>query len=434
MRAWQWLKRLRRNERGNVLIIGAASMPLLIGSAALGVDAIQLTLWKRQLQRAADSGAIAGAYAFGQGASQGQAVANDLDEHIDSDLEENEHPVLTDVSVSTGSYAQGSISSDSCATRGVDPCFNRAVGVALTAQRTLPFMSIFTGSATEIRAEAAAALVDEGEYCLISLYDGTDPGITAGGNANLTLGCGMATNSRAESAVTASGSSAVTSTPIAAVGGLDGDGQNFVGDTVLRPHSAVLRDPLSWVPTPPTPTGCVDPPAMGPQYSGTIGNDSGVTCYNYLDAKGTVTMKPGIYYINGGDVTFNSQSVINGEHVVIILTGPNGDAGDMHVNGQATLNLSAPSTGPYHGVVLYRDRRAPVTSVRFNGGATLNLVGALYFPTTDIETMGNFELSSQCIQVVGRKIDFKGTADITNECPDDSGASAFAINVVRLVG
>ena len=29
----QWLKRLRGSEKGNVLMVGAASMPLLIGSS-----------------------------------------------------------------------------------------------------------------------------------------------------------------------------------------------------------------------------------------------------------------------------------------------------------------------------------------------------------------------------------------------------------------
>ena len=54
--------RLRNDERGNILIIVAACMPMLIGAAGLATDTIQWTLWKRQLQRAADSAAIAGVY------------------------------------------------------------------------------------------------------------------------------------------------------------------------------------------------------------------------------------------------------------------------------------------------------------------------------------------------------------------------------------
>ncbi|MDP9085901.1 MAG: Tad domain-containing protein [Pseudomonadota bacterium] len=39
-----------------------AMLPLVIGCAGLATDTIQWTLWKRQLQRAADSAAIAGVF------------------------------------------------------------------------------------------------------------------------------------------------------------------------------------------------------------------------------------------------------------------------------------------------------------------------------------------------------------------------------------
>ena len=55
-------KKLWNDERGNMIVIAAASLPLLIGSAGLATDTIQWALWKRQLQRAADSAAIAGVY------------------------------------------------------------------------------------------------------------------------------------------------------------------------------------------------------------------------------------------------------------------------------------------------------------------------------------------------------------------------------------
>ena len=53
-------KKLWSNDRGNALIIAGAALPLLVGAAGLATDTIQWTLWKRQLQRAADSAALAG--------------------------------------------------------------------------------------------------------------------------------------------------------------------------------------------------------------------------------------------------------------------------------------------------------------------------------------------------------------------------------------
>ena len=56
------LRNLWNDKRGNALILAAAALPLLLGSAGLATDTIQWALWKRQLQRAADSAAIAGVY------------------------------------------------------------------------------------------------------------------------------------------------------------------------------------------------------------------------------------------------------------------------------------------------------------------------------------------------------------------------------------
>src|SRR5438067_10699613 len=72
------LRSLRKSERGNVMVIVAACMPLIIGAAAVGVDTIQLTMAKRQLQRAADSAALAGAYALVQSKGVTAAVDRDL--------------------------------------------------------------------------------------------------------------------------------------------------------------------------------------------------------------------------------------------------------------------------------------------------------------------------------------------------------------------
>ena len=79
MRAF--LRKIWEDKKGNSLVIAAATLPLLLGSAGLATDTIQWALWKRQLQRAADSAAIAGTYAYiAAGAQSGVpgAVSHDL--------------------------------------------------------------------------------------------------------------------------------------------------------------------------------------------------------------------------------------------------------------------------------------------------------------------------------------------------------------------
>ena len=78
---FKFLRKLFKDRGGNALAIAAAAMPLLVGSAGLATDTIQWTLWKRQLQRAADSAAFAGAYASVQNAVVSSAVNRDLTEN-----------------------------------------------------------------------------------------------------------------------------------------------------------------------------------------------------------------------------------------------------------------------------------------------------------------------------------------------------------------
>ena len=51
-----FLKRLWSDRRGNALVVAGAALPLVVGSVGLASDTIQWALWKRQIQRAADSG------------------------------------------------------------------------------------------------------------------------------------------------------------------------------------------------------------------------------------------------------------------------------------------------------------------------------------------------------------------------------------------
>ena len=409
MRAINWLKRLRQSERGNALVIGALSMPLLLGGAAFAVDTIQFTLFKRQLQRAADSTAVAAAYAMTQ----------DKDAHTAGhrDLDENYFPTLAEAeSITPGAFLG----------------FDQAVQVRLRAERSLPFMSIFTKAATNITAEATAAVIQSGRFCVLSLYDGTEPGIDVNGNADLNLGCGMATNSRATEAVTAGGSSTVTASPILSAGGLKGAGNNFKAGTVLQPYAATQSDPFADVPDPVLPSDCSATVDVGP-------NDPAITiqsgCYSSVSIKGGATIADGaVIMVKNGDIGFGSQANVTGTNVTFILTGDNGNAGKVDWNGQATLNLTAPTTGDYAEILFYRDRRAPNVEQKINGGASAVLRGAFYFPSSDIEFTGNAGFQTSCLQMVGQIIRFRGTAEINNTCSLGGNLGGFELKYVKLVG
>jgi hypothetical protein len=411
MRALSWLKDLVSSERGNVFVVGAAVMPLLLGSTAFAVDTIQLSVWKRQLQRAADSSAIAGAYALSQN--------NDTHDAIHGDLDKNAFPTLTQEEFIAVGPRLG---------------FNRTVRVQLTATRTLPFMSIFTQSPTTMIADATAALDGGGIFCMISLYDGPDAGIDVNGNANVTLGCGMKSNCTGAECVTAGGSSSITAAPIAAVGGLNGSSNNFVQPTVLQPHSAPEADPFAYLPNPaPDVTKCTangtltastNFATLGPNPCFLAADIGSNTTLNIPDSVESIT-------IYGGDMTFHGD--INASQITWVMTGPDGAAGDLKINAQANLVMSAPDDGAYKGVLFYRDRRASNIEIKINGGADSVLTGAMYFPSSDITFAGNSGMDVDCLQMVGQKLRFRGGANIRNTCSTNGGPQAFQQTIVRLI-
>lgn len=401
MRAFSWFKNLLSSERGNVLVVGAAVLPLLIGSAAFAVDTIQLAVWKRQLQRAADSSAIAGAYAHSLGDDEHLAILRDLDK--------NEFPLLSqeeDISI------------------GPRLGFDRTVRVQLTATRTAPFISIFTDAPSTIDADATAALVNDGTFCLVALYEGSDDaGIVGHGNGLVDLSCGMKTNSGADAAIVAGGGIQFKADPAASVGGMKVKDGSFAAGTTFQPFAAKQSDPLAYLPEAELPPGCElqeDP--------GTASLSPG--CYSSLTFKDAATLQPGTYYVTG-NVDFQSKADVVGKGVTIIMTG---QESDMKVNGQAKLDLSAPTDGDYKGVLFYRRRDADEITIKFNGGADMKLEGAMYMKTADLEFNGGADMDINCLQMVANKFKFGGGATIKNKCPTGSGSSAFQTTVVRLVG
>ena len=413
------IRRLLQDKAGNMLMMAAASMPILIGAAGLATDTVQWTLWKRQVQRQADSAALAGAYAVAQGFSASDSATSDISRL--SLITLSQTPTIENAPT-TGSYAGNA----------------KAVRVVLQTTAELPFSKILGVRAPVIYGEATAAVVGSGDYCVVSLEKTSTVGITLQGNATVNLGCGIATNSRASNAVYAGGSSTVTATPVAAVGGLTSS-SNYVSPTTLMPYSIAVQDPYAGLPTPAAAnlTGC------NKKLSAKPGDTQSYSpgCYNNVDIKGTVNLAPGVYYIDGGTFDVGSQAVINGTGVTIILTSSNAannpsSIANVNINGGATLNLKAPTdlSDPYHGVLFYQDRRALDSGTNMiNGNASSVLQGAFYFPGQAMSFSGTSGMTTDCVKMVGKRVTFIGNSSIVNPCKD-TGVDKVTATLVRLVG
>ena len=432
------LKKLWRDRRGNALVVAGAALPLIIGSAGLATDTIQWVLWKRELQRLADSSALAGVYAI----KGGNAVGTCSNLTTPAYTDPVPYVIKTNNVITADSNLTCSVhNSPLTGTYASDP---DAVQVDLTMQRNLSFSGMFMSAAPTIRASATATIVPSGTYCVVSLESGSATGLDATGSTNVNLGCGMITNSTSLSAAVATGSSSVTASPIAAVGGIPSS-THWGSGTVLQPFTIAQEDPFANI-NPPTPATCNGNVTIQPSETRTDTNGSTATtaddalepgCYSSLNLKGTVTLKPGVYFMDAGDFTVNSGAVVNCSGCTIFLSNRDSSSstiGTASLNGNATMNMTAPDTGTYKGILFYQDRRAASdNNVTINGDSSSAFQGAFYFPRADLTFNGTAGLQTNCMQIVAKDVKFTGNSAISNVCPSGSGSGSFTGQKVRLV-
>jgi hypothetical protein len=440
---FSFLKKLWRNKRGNALVLAGAALPLIVGSAGLASDTIQWALWKRQIQRAADSAAMAGVYAIVQekdvGTCSNIAGATYADP-VAYDIKKNNHLFDVPTCTVTNPPATGSFAADP-----------DAVKVDLSIQRQLSFSGMFMTAAPVISASATATIVPSGKYCAISLIDTAVTGISAGGSTNVNLGCGMITNSVSMDAAIAFGSSTVTASPVAAVGGIDAN-DNWGAGTVLQPFTIAAEDPFKDV-YPPTPTGCqkfsdwdtgnnnkpgntVDLTAAGSPITA-----GGTYCLKEssgkFDIQGNIILPSGTYVLDQTSLNMtNNNASLTCHSCTFVLTSSTGSSiGNVSLQG-GKLDLSAPDTGTFKGIMFYQDRNATQCLNNcnlINGNASSTLVGAFYMPNQQLTFTGTSGMTTHCLQMVALTLQFNGNSSIDNTCPAGSGSHAFDGKKVRLV-
>lgn len=413
-------KRLWNDDRGNMLVIAGVAMPLLMGAAGLATDTIQWALWKRELQRAADSAAIAGVYdrvrADGDTANATNAV--------NRDLELNNHTGKNLGFVDT--YPQISFPADSG-----DGTLRDQVSVTLAVQKRLSFSGMFMDAAPVITASATAATVPGGDtYCVIGLDPSASvSGITIAGSTHLDLGdCSLIANSKnPNKAVDNNGNgSNVKAKSLAAAGAVEHSNSDRWNVESYDPYSSPADDPLADLPVPSSCDKTIAISDKNKDYpidrSTAAADDSGKTvCISGdVTVKGALTLGSGTYVIDSGTLrmTENGASLKCNE-CTIILTDKTGSEsiGNFDLSG-GTLDITAPTAEghTYRGVALYQDRRATSDGSKnenhVNGNGAVGVQGAIYTPGRSILYNGGGDLTAVCMLVIGLKVQFSGSSSI----------------------
>ena len=123
----------------------------------------------------------------------------------------------------------------------------------------------------------------------------------------------------------------------------------------------------------------------------------------------------------------------SGAVTTLVFTSHNrNDYATASINGNATLNLTAPQSGPTAGIVMFGDRNTPVgTSFKLSGDSSQYLSGAAYVPSAAIQYACGAATSTTCTQLIGNTVTFMGNSSVSVNCSSYK-TKPFSAWIVRL--
>jgi hypothetical protein len=271
------------------------------------------------------------------------------------------------------------------------------ITVTASQPQYLGFLGAIGLKGGNVEAQATGAILSQGGGGCIYVMDPSLSGsYTVVGTATVNATCGIYVNSTSSSAFTAKGNSVTNanSSVIDVVGGTSINNNATVTPAPATGTTAV-DDPLSSLPSP-TYSGCdyTSFSASGGNYHFTTRSGVGyaVFCGGLrITGQATLTFDPGMYILNGGGFTSTSNNtVINANNTFFYNTSNGYSFGPITLAGGTTVNMTAPSSGTYQGILFFQDRN--ITSSATNtitGGSSGTFSGTIYMPTGNVQFNGN---------------------------------------------
>ena len=393
---------------GQVMVLICVAVFALMGMIAVVADFSFLQHQRNMMQTAADSAAMAGAEELSYGdqvtAGKQDAASNGYTDGQSSVTVAINTPPSTGPNASNAAYVEATISKP-------EPTY---------------FLSVI-GIHTMTVSVRAVAYEGNGPSCIYVLDPLASGALSANGNVTIQSGCGLQVNSSSSSGLTAVGSVTITAPNIGVVGGYSATGGAILTPT---PKTAVIAasDPLAYVQAP-TIGSCAYNNFKLTGTSGSVGSPyqlyAGTYCGGIsVNGNAWLHFNAGTYVLAGGGMSISSNTVMTGSGVTFYNTTGSGGYGAIALNGSATVNLSAPTSGTLAGILFFQDRSIPSTGAEstITGNSSSTFDGAIYFPTTAISFGGNSSTSGYSI-VVANQLTLSGNASIGNNYSSLTGGS-----------
>lgn len=388
-RRWGAIQRLVNDSRGGVALLFALGLPVVAGAAAFGVETGYVYFDQYRLQNTADNAAYAAALDARAGGTQQTMSAAALEAALANGFVNGVDTITLNTPPTSGPNQRAGF-----------------VEVLLTRNEPRYFTKIFTEQPQLVHGRAVATSVNDANACILALDKGASRAVEFSGSSTVTLGgCNVMANSIAADAVYSQGATSVNVPCIMAAGDVSiNAGVHLTACAAPLTQLQPVSDPFRNLPEPAVAGACMNENAAVLQPGRYCGG---------LSLKGTTALAPGVYIIDGGMLKSNGNANVSGSGVTFFLA----NSASVSFNGNSVLNLSAPISGAYSGMLFFGARsNSPSADVLINGTSGSTLTGAIYFPAQPIAYQGNMQGTNGCTQVVAKTITWTGNATFSTDC------------------
>jgi len=328
------LQRLFADRSGSVLSTFAVLSVVLVAATGAGLDYINLVNRKSDLQRIADSSALAAAREFRLGNAGALTVVQ-----------------------AANSFAAASLASSNlkaAVTPSVD-LTARAVTVRLDTDVPTYVMSVLGVKVAHVSAQGTARVVGGAPICVIGLNTSSANTVQFAERGKLYApGCAVYSDSSNRNGLIAQDSATATAAFFCSSGGAGRSGGGVFTPSP-QPDCPPIPDPLASRPAP-TVGSCTETKTKKIE-SGVATLNPGVYCGGIqISNAAKVTFQPGVYVVKDGPFKIEGTATVTGTNVGFYLTGNNAK---LDFEGAATVTLTAPKTGALAGILFFEDRAAP---------------------------------------------------------------------------
>ena len=401
----------RPSEKGQAIVIISFAIIGLIGMSALAIDGTNAYADSRRAETAASAAALTAALTRIEGgdwraAALATAAANGYNNDGETSIVELNTPPLA------GPYTGNSEYIEVIITSRLRTYFANVIGI--------PYITNVVSAVSQSKPAVMGEMFPG--YALVSLAPRSHCEVISGSRrpafwihseATINLeGGGLFVNSNNPNCAFISfGSGSVRvhdASLITVVGGAD-----IQKPQLITPYPIQTSAP--YIPYPPPydlpKIGCGSRIAEYDELTGMM--TSGNWGEDIFPPEGVQTLEGGVYCI-GGDFVLEGGQSLEGNNVVLVVDG------DIRINGNAHIDISAPIGGQYQGLLIYM----PLGNngvLALNGDNDSSYRGTILAPSADVRINGLNSVSGAAYhsQIIGYYIEVDGTDNIFIKYKDE---------------